>query len=211
VSLRDYAETGDDSDRKNKRKSKADYLRMLGSIAANAPSVGQYLYHRIFDSSAVKISTVHVRNFMEMAPDPKNRVTLSEKRDAYGIRVPFVEHRPGELDCRSVVAVHQALMRETKRMGWGTFVSDLSSDREPWPIDLDASHHMGATRMGNDPATSVVNGDCRLHFSPNVYVAGASVLPTSGNANPTFTLVALAIRLARHLSSNHPERLNVTT
>jgi choline dehydrogenase-like flavoprotein len=58
---------------------------------------------------------------------------------------------------------------------------------------------MGATRMGGDPATSVVDGDCRLHTVPNVYVAGSSVFPTSGYANPTYTIVALAIRLADHL------------
>ena len=60
---------------------------------------------------------------------------------------------------------------------------------------------MGATRMGHDPATSVVNADCRLHGVPNVYVAGSSVFPTSGYANPTYTIVALAIRLAEHLGT----------
>ena len=72
-------------------------------------------------------------------------------------------------------------------------------EEESWPITQDASHHMGTTRMGRDPATSVVDPDCRLHGVENVYLAGASVFPTSGCANPTFTLVALAIRLARHL------------
>ena len=64
---------------------------------------------------------------------------------------------------------------------------------------MDASHHLGATRMGGNPRTSVVNSDGRLHGVPNVYLAGGSVFPTSGYANPTFTIVALAIRLARHL------------
>jgi choline dehydrogenase-like flavoprotein len=53
--------------------------------------------------------------------------------------------------------------------------------------------------MGTDPEHSVVNPDCRLHSVENVYLAGSSVFPTSGCANPTFTIVALAIRLARHL------------
>ena len=175
---------------------------MVAAIGANAPSVSQYLYHRMFDRKRVKISTVHVRNFMEMAPVPENRVTLSERKDAFGSPLPSVSHYPGELDRGSIVAVHAALRRETKRLRWGSLVSDLSPNTEPWPIDLDASHHMGGTRMGDDPSTSVVNKDCRLHFSPNVYVAGASVFPTSGNANPTFTIVALAIRLASHLSRN---------
>jgi choline dehydrogenase-like flavoprotein len=53
--------------------------------------------------------------------------------------------------------------------------------------------------MGHDLTTSVVDADCRLHTVPNVYVAGSSVFPTSGYANPTYTIVALAIRLAEHL------------
>ncbi len=60
---------------------------------------------------------------------------------------------------------------------------------------------MGTTRMGTDPATSVVDTDCRVHGTGNVFAAGASVFPTSGCANPTFTIVALSIRLAEHLRS----------
>jgi choline dehydrogenase-like flavoprotein len=55
--------------------------------------------------------------------------------------------------------------------------------------------------MGHSPAVSVVNADCRLHAVPNLYVAGSSVFPTSGYANPTATIVALSIRLAEHLGT----------
>jgi choline dehydrogenase-like flavoprotein len=58
---------------------------------------------------------------------------------------------------------------------------------------------MGTTRMGLDPRTSVVDANGRVHAVENVYMAGASLFPTSGCANPTFTIVALSIRLARHL------------
>ena len=63
----------------------------------------------------------------------------------------------------------------------------------------DSSHHMGTTRMGIDEKTSVVDSDCRVHGIGNLYVAGSSVFPTSGFANPTFTIAALAIRLADHI------------
>lgn len=53
--------------------------------------------------------------------------------------------------------------------------------------------------MSDDPADGVVNADCRMHELPNLYVAGSSVFPTSGWANPTFTIVALALRMAEHL------------
>ena len=61
------------------------------------------------------------------------------------------------------------------------------------------NHHMGTTRMSADPRQGVVDADCRVHGLRNLYVAGSSVFPTSGAANPTLTLVALAWRLAHHL------------
>ena len=63
----------------------------------------------------------------------------------------------------------------------------------------DASHHIGTTRMGDNEKKSVVDRNCRVHGIENLYVAGASVSPTSGHANPTLTAVALAFRLADHL------------
>jgi hypothetical protein len=138
---------------------------------------------------------------MEMEPHPENRVVLGDETGALGQPLPVVRHQTTALDRRSLVALHEALGPELRAAGFGTLESELSAlaagDR--WPIDQDASHHMGTTRMGIDPATSVVDAACRLHTVGNVYVAGASVLPTSGCANPTFTLVALAIRLADHL------------
>jgi glucose dehydrogenase len=62
---------------------------------------------------------------------------------------------------------------------------------------------MGTTRMGQDAATSVVDPDCRVHDVPNVYIAGASLFPTGGSVNPTFTLAALSARLARHIAATH--------
>jgi choline dehydrogenase-like flavoprotein len=135
---------------------------------------------------------------MEMEPDPENRVTLSDALDANGVPVPRVAHRCTELDRRSLVALHEELGRELESTGVGRLESDLAT-ADPWPVDQDASHHMGTTRMGTDPATSVVDPDLRLHTIGNVWCAGASVFPTSGCANPTLTIVALSIRLARHL------------
>jgi choline dehydrogenase-like flavoprotein len=60
-------------------------------------------------------------------------------------------------------------------------------------------HHMGTTRMSDDPKRGVVDRHCRVHGMENLYVAGSSVFPTSGSANPTLTLVALTLRLADHL------------
>jgi choline dehydrogenase-like flavoprotein len=65
--------------------------------------------------------------------------------------------------------------------------------------DPNAHHHAGTTRMHVDPRWGVVDGNGRVHDADNVYVTGASVLPSAGFANPTLTIVALALRLADHL------------
>ncbi len=62
-------------------------------------------------------------------------------------------------------------------------------------------HHIGTARMGTDPASSVVDADCRVHCVDNLFVASSATFPTSSQANPTLTVVALALRLAAHLRS----------
>jgi choline dehydrogenase-like flavoprotein len=66
------------------------------------------------------------------------------------------------------------------------------------PTDF-SCHHMGTTRMGGNPRTSVVDPNCRVHGIANLHVAGSSVFPSSGYVNPTNTIVALSIRLADRL------------
>jgi choline dehydrogenase-like flavoprotein len=198
VELRDYSETGDDSDLQNERKGAAGWLGLGWNVIADAPRVSAYAWSRAVARRRPPVRAVRLRNFMEMEPDPENRVTLAREVDVDGRPLPLVRHRCTALDRRSLVALHETLARELARAGIGELEGALV-DRDPWPIDQDASHHMGTTRMGDDPAQSVVDPTSRLHEVENVYLAGASVFPTSGCANPTFTIVALAIRLARHL------------
>jgi choline dehydrogenase-like flavoprotein len=61
-------------------------------------------------------------------------------------------------------------------------------------------HHIGTARMGRDPRTSVVDPNARVHDVANLYIAGSAVFPTSSQANPTLTLLALSLRLADHLA-----------
>ena len=63
------------------------------------------------------------------------------------------------------------------------------------------NHHMGGTRMSNEAKTGVVDSNCRVHGLANLFVCGSSVFPSAGHANPTLTIVQLALRLAAHMSS----------
>jgi len=200
VALRDYSETGDDSKLQNERRGPAGWMGLSWNVLRDFPRVGRYAWHRLFARARPAIRTVRLRNFMEMQPHPENRVRLSNERDELGLPRARVVHRCTELDRRSLVALHARLSTELPRAGFGRLASDLGS-ADPWPITQDASHHMGTTRMGLDPASSVCDAQGRVHTLENLYVAGSSLFPTSGSANPTLTIVALSIRLAEHLRS----------
>ena len=95
---------------------------------------------------------------------------------------------------QSVLGLQELLGTELEQRGLGS-----SSRASGVPHYTDASHHMGTTRMSDDPRAGVVDRDCRVHGVRNLYVAGSSVFPSAGHANPTLTIVALALRLAEHL------------
>lgn len=199
VELRAWSETGDDSDLQSMRWGPWDWLRACGRIAIHLPNVLRYLYFRLTPVRP-KVRSARVRSFMEMEPHPANRVVLSDQSDEYGLALPVIRHQPTELDRRSLVALHEVFARELEELGIGEMHEHLRM-AEPWIIDQDASHHLGSTRMGTGPDQSVVDPDLRLHEADNVYVVGGSVFPRGGCANPTYTIVALAIRLAEHLAN----------
>lgn len=135
----------------------------------------------------------------EQVPNPDSRVTLSSERDALGLRRIRLDWRLTEQDRRSLVEHMRSLAMEFGALGIGRMRIDVQDDGQ-WPAEVTGgSHHMGTTRMHDDPRRGVVDRDCRVHGVDNLYVAGSSVFPTSGAANPTLTLVALTLRLADHL------------
>ena len=100
---------------------------------------------------------------------------------------------------RAAAATVRLLGTEIGRAGFGRLRSSFGAD-DAWPKDFESNeHHMGTTRMHRDPAQGVVDADCRVHGTANLYVAGSSVFPTGGASNPTLTIVALALRLADHV------------
>ena len=138
---------------------------------------------------------------MEQAPDPNSRVTLSTARDALGLNRVNLDWRLTDMQRRTARAMMTCLGSEFGRLKIGRIqLADwLEKDQDPeWEGSY---HHMGTTRMSDDPKMGVVDKDCRVHGMSNLYVAGSSVFPTSGFVNPTFTIVALALRLADHVKS----------
>ena len=146
----------------------------------------------------------------EQAPNPDSRVTLAADSDALGVPRAALDWRMSPLDVTSVAGLVAALGRETERLGLGRVepAAWLSDPSRRWQSDplisvhaLGGYHHIGTTRMSDDPRTGVTDRDGRVHGIDNLYVAGSSLFPTSGWANPTLTIAALALRQADHIAA----------
>jgi choline dehydrogenase-like flavoprotein len=149
-------------------------------------------------------------NMAEQVPNPASRVTLSVSRDEMGQPRPRLEWRISPDDIRSIRRTQAIVAAACERAGLGRFFPQLLDD-EPPPTTHGGYHHMGTTRMHRDPRHGVVDADCRVHGIDNLYVAGPSVFPTGGYANPTSTVVALTVRLAEHLQAGPLARTPLAT
>jgi choline dehydrogenase-like flavoprotein len=140
----------------------------------------------------------------EQEPNLESRVYLDDTRDELGMRQLVLDWRVTERDLRSWRRFAEVAAAELERLGLGRVRLDLTRlPDDPTRVSglVDAGHHMGTTRMAADPRHGVVDADCRIHGFENLFVASSSVFPTSGFSNPTYTIIALAMRLADHLEA----------
>lgn len=144
----------------------------------------------------------------EQAPNPDSRVRLGEARDSLGMPRIVLDWRLSELDRRTLGVMAERLDRALQDSGMGRVLPAewLSRNQGGWEFDplisrhsIGGYHHMGTTRMADSPRAGVVDRDCRVHDMDNLWVAGSSVFPTSGWANPTLSIIALSLRLADRL------------
>lgn len=124
----------------------------------------------------------------EVLPALTNCVSLSEEKDEYGLPRAQVNFSFGENDklliAHGIETCHQILEAAGGSRGF---------------VVPDSAHLMGGCRMGSDPQNSVVNEFCQSHDIPNLFICDASVFVTSGGANPTETVMAIALRTAEYL------------
>lgn len=145
----------------------------------------------------------------EQQPNPESRVELMREADALGMPKLRVDWRYTTVDVDTVSRSIALLAREIERGALGTFAYDPAAvEFEMTRYGAYGGHHIGTARMGTDPAHSVVDADCRVHGVSNLSIASSAVFPTSSQANPTLTVVALSLRLAarmRELVRNPPQ------
>ncbi|MDH4445876.1 MAG: GMC family oxidoreductase [Akkermansiaceae bacterium] len=144
----------------------------------------------------------------EHAPLHDSRVLLDESSvDEFGI--PRLEARIkfGEIDYRTITTYISLFKKRIEETGLGTFYLSAADQQfltNPEKQNFNSnSHNIGTTRMSDRPESGVVDKDCKVYSVANLYVAGSSVFPTSGHANPTLMIIALTLRLADHLAAKH--------
>lgn len=139
----------------------------------------------------------------EQRPRPENRILLVEgARDALGMLKAAVDWRVGSDETRSMLRYAKWLQVKFKSLGSGlaSFRTDLTDEANIHLPDIrDNNHPMGGTVMGSDPKRAVVDTDLKIHGALNMSIASCSTFPGGGSSNPTFTLIALTLRLAERL------------
>ena len=147
--------------------------------------------------------TIYVSAMAEQVPNPESRVRLGDERDPLGLRRVILDWRLSETDRRTAAVMIQAIAEEFGRLGIGRVqVAEWLREESGWdPYLAGNNHHLGTTRMANDPRDGVVDRNQRVHGCPNLFVAGSSVFVTGGFANPTLSIVSLTLRLADHLKA----------
>jgi choline dehydrogenase-like flavoprotein len=143
-----------------------------------------------------------IGSLCEQSPNPNSRIFLREERDALGVPKAVVDWQMNDFDKRTIrtaaLAIAQDFVRnDVGRIQLKDYILDESVDI---PVNHH-SHHMGTTRMAASADHGVVDRDCRVFGTDNLYVAGSSVFSTGGANNPTLPIVQLTLRLADHLTS----------
>lgn len=157
-------------------------------------------FERGMAGSAEGYGSIGLHLVLEPTPNPASRITLSDDRDLLGQRRIAVDWQLTDAELANARRALELAAMEFGRLGLGRGFGRIFKNPGQWPGNLEAGkHHCGTTRMSDDPKAGVVDGNCKVHGVDNLYIAGSSVFPTIGYANPTLTIIALALRLSDHL------------
>lgn len=177
--------------------------RLSGSIRALHAAQGKLESARWRQSKPVFYPLIMIA---EQIPNRNSLIGLASEKDVLGIPLAQVHWRLAEEDRDTYGSSTRILASDLalSHIGRTTFkslpsITAMAGGEGAWI----GNHHIGTTRMGTSPRNGVVDRNCRVFGTGNLYVAGSSVFCTSGSATPTLTIVALAARLADHLSSRY--------
>jgi hypothetical protein len=141
----------------------------------------------------------------EQMPNRSSRVAVGTERDVLGMPKIKIDWRHCDADITTVKRALRALADDLAASGHdGLRYDETAVEHDMLRDGAYGGHHIGTARMAASPRHGVVDADCRVHGIDNLFIAGSAVFPTSGQANPTLTIVALALRLADRLRARVP-------
>ena len=191
--------------------SLSQWFQHFGNIVARPFDAFSFAWHMLRDRKLAdrKFPSIIIRSranlysldfHAEQHPNPESRVTLAGGSDIFDVPRLKIDWRYTKADVETVRSALALLASDLRRSG----VGHLAYNPDFVEIEMTRygaydGHHIGTARMGVDPRYSVVDSNCRVHDVQNLFIASSAVFPTSGQANPTLTIVALALRLAAHL------------
>lgn len=173
--------------------AQAELLGPIGYATRLVDGWGRAHKRRMRDSFGRAVTVVGLGEWLGNA---KSHVDLDpDARDAQGVPLARFNSHLEEVDLRRLSFMAERSRRVLKEAGVDEVLEEFSAYDS-----ISATHVFGTCRMGSDPSTSVVDGDCRSHRWKNLFVIDASVFPTSGGGEaPTLTIVAIALRAARNI------------
>ncbi|HUB96422.1 MAG TPA: GMC family oxidoreductase [Stellaceae bacterium] len=172
----------------------------LGTVFRNIDGLAEQGARKVVLHEGLPVEALDVGFSSEQLPNPESRVELGTDLDPLGLPRVAVDWQVTADDKRHAYRTVSLLGAELGKAGFGRLKSSLVDDDTTWPDNFYGDeHHTGTTRMHRDPTQGVVDENCCVHGVANLHVAGSSVFPTIGSANPTLTIVALALRLADYL------------
>lgn len=181
--------------------SRSDARQALSSLAkaALSPIAARQALGAVTNRATGVVVEYEMQHYLEQLPNPASKLSLSNRRDRLGVPLLNVDWRlDASEEDRFASHVH-AVKRVLEKANLAKV--DLTNGIA-FPDDLrDASHHMGTTRMTSQPSEGVVDANTRVHGVDNLFVSSSSVFPLGSSVNPTFTILALAHRLANHLDA----------
>lgn len=141
-----------------------------------------------------------IGTLIEQHPDRRSRITLAEEKDALGLRKAVFHWDINETDLKTMrtIALEVAKRFADSGLGYVKLNEKLFGDADKFDVQPHA-HHMGTTRMAKSAETGVVDADCRMFGTENLFIAGSSIFATGGASNPTMPIVQFALRLVDHL------------
>ena len=192
-----------------------NWLAHARNVACDLPATTAFLARFMRDRyfGAERIPGYFLRNrarryglsyHAEQIPNPDSRVTLAAETDRLGLPQLRVDLRFGRDDAEGVVRAHRQLGRWLSASGFGRVEyrqSEAASTEAALALMSHGSHQIGTARMGANRREGVVDGDLACFDAPNLSVLSSAVFPTSGQANPTLSIVAFAARLAETLAA----------